>query len=138
MKAIGLTVLVLAIQGVSFAQKGDIQITKDARLNALVAKQSEIIPPDINPKINGFRIQLVFDSDKGVINDSRARFITQFPRVDTYVEYNAPNYYLKAGDFRTRLEAEKVQSAIEMQFPTSFVIEEKINLPRLRKEEEKE
>ena len=137
MKAFGLMVLTLTISSLSFAQRGDIQITKDARLNALVAKQSEIIPPDINPKINGFRIQLVFDSERALINDARSRFITQFPRVDTYIDYNAPNYYLKVGDFRTRLEAEKVQSAIEMQFPTSFVIEEKINLPRLRKVEEK-
>lgn len=117
------------------AQTGDIKEHKDPRLNALIAKQSEITPPDTKVKINGFRVQLFFDSDRSTINDARSRFIAQFPLIDTYVQYNAPNFYLKAGDFRTRLEAEKIKYAIAADFPTSFVIEEDINLPRLRKEE---
>lgn len=126
----------LVFIGFALGQQGDIKEIKDSRINALVAKQSEVVPPDTKTKINGFRVQLYFDSDRGVINEARSRFIAQFPRVDTYVEYKAPNYYLKVGDFRTRLEAEKVKAAITLDFPTSFVIEEDINLPRLRKEEE--
>lgn len=120
----------------SAAQNGDVQEIKDPRINALVAKQSEVTPPDTKTKINGFRVQLYFDSDRTTINNARSRFISQFPRVDTYVEYNAPNYYLKVGDFRTRLEAEKIKAAMTAEFPTSFVIEEDINLPRLKKEED--
>lgn len=125
------------LSSTSFGQNGDVKVIKDPRLDALVAKQSEITPPDINPKIKGFRIQLAFDSERQAINAARATFVTQFPRVDTYVEYNAPNYYLKVGDFRTRLEAEKIKSEVEGNFPTSFIIEEDINLPRLRKDEQK-
>jgi hypothetical protein len=121
---------------VATAQSGDIQEIKDPRVQALVAKQSEVKPPDTKTKINGFRVQLYFDSDRGTINDARSRFIAQFPRVDTYVEYNAPNYYLKVGDFRTRLEAERIKASMTAEFPTSFVIEEDINLPRLQKEDE--
>jgi hypothetical protein len=112
-------------------QTGGISIVKDSRIDALVQNQSNIIPPSVKPKINGYRIQLYFDADKGKINSARARFIQQFPKVDTYVVYSAPNFFLKVGDFRTRLEAEKIKAAIEMKFPTSFVIKEKINLPRL-------
>lgn len=117
------------------AQEGDIIVKKDPRVSALVAKQSEVTPPDVNPKIPGFRIQLFFDSERGAVNSARSQFLSEFPRVDTYVEYNSPYYYLKVGDFRTRLEAEKIKAAIEAQFPTSFIIEEDINLPRLTKEE---
>jgi hypothetical protein len=116
------------------AQEGDITIHKDSRIDALVAKQSEVTPPDVKPKIDGFRIQLFFDSDRSKINQARASFIAKFPKVDTYVEYNAPNFFLKVGDFRTRLEAEKIKAEIEAEFPTSFVIKEKINLPRLTKD----
>lgn len=121
---------------VATAQNGDIQEIKDPRIEALVAKQSEVRPPDTKTKIKGFRVQLYFDSDRGTINDARSKFIAQFPRVDTYVEYNAPNYYLKVGDFRTRLEAEKIKASMTAEFPTSFIIEEDINLPRLQKEDE--
>ena len=116
------------------ANGGDVKVIKDNRVGALVENQSKITPPDVKPKIDGFRVQLYFDSDKGNINSARARFIAQFPKVDTYVEYNAPNFFLKVGDFRTRLEAEKIKAEIEGQFPTSFIIKEKINLPRLDKD----
>ena len=135
-KTLLILIAILGYSGISLAQKGDIQVKKDSRINALVAKQSEVVPPDTKTKINGFRVQLYFDSDRGTINNARSRFIAQYPRVDTYVEYNAPNYYLKVGDFRTRLEAEKIKAAMTAEFPTSFVIEEDINLPRLIKEED--
>ena len=134
-KTLLILIAILSFSGLSYSQTGDIQIKKDARINALVAKQSEVVPPDTKTKIKGYRVQLYFDSDRGTINNARSRFIAQYPRVDTYVEYNAPNYYLKVGDFRTRLEAEKIKAAMTAEFPTSFVIEEDINLPRLVKEE---
>ena len=130
------TVLICASAEFGLGQKGDVTETKDPRVNALVSKQSEVTPPDVKPKIAGFRVQLFFDSDRGAVNNARSRFISEFPRIDTYVEYNAPNYYLKVGDFRTRLEAEKIKAAMTVDFPTSFVLEEDINLPRLRKNNE--
>ena len=116
-----------------FAQKGQVQIVKDNRVDALVKEQSEVVPPEVKPVIDGYRVQLYFDSDRNKIDAARSKFIAQFPKVDTYVKYNAPNYYLKVGDFRTRLEAAKIKSQVEIEFPTSFIVEEKIYLPRLEK-----
>jgi len=126
---------VLILSGNVIAQNGNITIIKDNRLDALVQKQSEITPPAVKPQIDGYRIQIFFDSDKSKLNGARGQFIARFPKIDTYTTYNAPNFFLKAGDFRTRLEAEKIKSEIEADFPTSFVIKEKIYLPRLEKEE---
>ncbi|MBL1279446.1 MAG: hypothetical protein COA33_004205 [Fluviicola sp.] len=120
-----------------FAQKGDVQIIKDNRINALIEKQSEVKPPAVQPQIDGYRIQLFFDSDKSKLNASRGAFIAQFPKIDTYTSYNAPNFFLKVGDFRTRLEAEKIKAEVEAEFPTSFIVKEKINLPRLNKDTDK-
>jgi len=125
------------ILGMCYSQGGEVTIIKDSRLDALVGEQSKIVPPEVKPQIDGFRIQLFFDSDKSKINENRARFIAIHPRIDTYLIYNAPNYFLKVGDFRTRLEAEKIKAEIEGQFPTSFIIKEKIHLPRLKKDESK-
>ena len=118
-----------------YAQTGKVEIIKDNRISALIAKQSAIVPPAVKPEIDGYRIQLFFDSDRSLINEAKGRFLSKFSKIDTYVLYNAPNYFLKVGDFRTRLEAERIKSEIEGEFPTSFVIKEKINLPRLEKEE---
>lgn len=118
------------------AQKGDIEVIKDSRINGLVEKQSKVTPPDIKPQIDGFRVQIFFDSDKTIINNARSQVIAKFPKTDTYITYSAPNFFLKAGDFRTRLEAEKYKAEVEAEFPTSFIVAEKIYLPRLEKDQD--
>ncbi len=117
-----------------FGQAGDVKIIKDRRINNLVGRQGAIVPPAINPEIDGYRIQLFFDTDRTSMNDARATFFAKYPRIDTYTTYKAPNFFLRAGDFRTRLEAEKIKSEINNLFPTSFIVKEKVNLPRLEKE----
>ena len=121
------------IIGASFSQVGKVTIIKDSRIDALVNEQSQVIPPEVKPQIDGYRIQLFFDSDKDKLNASRSSFISNYPEIDTYTVYSAPNFFLKAGDFRTRLEAEKIKAEIEVEFPTSFIVKEKIFLPRLNK-----
>ena len=127
---------IITFTNLAFGQKGNVQVIKDGRINGLVEKQSKITPPDIKPQIDGFRVQVFFDSDKTVINNSRSKLIAQFPKTDTYITYNAPNFFLKAGDFITRMEAEKYKAQIEVEFPTSFIVSEKIYLPRLEKDED--
>jgi hypothetical protein len=134
LKILFCTVTLLLFADHSVAQGGDVTIKKDARIDAIVAKKAEVKSPAIHPEIDGYRIQLFFDSDKSEVNGARSRFISQYPKVDTYVEFKAPNFFLKVGDFRTRLEAEKVLTNVKAEFPTSFIIQEKINLPRLVKE----
>ena len=135
MKGVLVGIVIYLCQLTVNGQTGNVSIVKDSRIDSLVQNQSVVIPPSVRPKMNGYRIQLYFDSDKGEINNARSRFIQQFPKIDTYVIYNAPNFFLKVGDFRTRLEAEKIKASIELQFPTSFVIQEPINIPRLDSEE---
>ncbi|MCC6702809.1 MAG: SPOR domain-containing protein [Fluviicola sp.] len=114
-----------------FFGHAQITVIKDARIDELVRNQSAIIPPSTVPQMNGYRVQITHDSDKSTVDDARSKFIAQFPKVDTYVEFTAPHYYLKVGDFRTLLEAERVKAAIQQQFPTCFIAKERINLPRI-------
>lgn len=116
---------------ISFSQENQIEIIKDYRIDALVKKQGEIIPPASVPQITGYRIQLFFDTEKKAVDDARAKFISMYPKVDTYVTYTAPNYFLKVGNFRSHLEAEKVKTSVDKEFPTNYIIKELINLPRI-------
>ena len=118
----------------SFAQTGKVTIIKDGRIDGLVAREGAVVSPAVNTQIDGFRIQLFFDSERNAINDARGTFIAKYPRIDTYTTYSAPNFFLRVGDFRSRLEAEKVKEELSGLFPTSFIVMEKINLPRLEKD----
>jgi hypothetical protein len=113
------------------AQKGDVEIIKDPRIDALIKQEGAIVPPATVPQIGGYRIQLFFDAEKAQVDEARSKFLNLFPKIDTYVNYTAPNYFLKVGDFRTQNDAEKVKAAVEQLFPTCFIVKEKINLPRI-------
>lgn len=115
----------------SFSQTGNVEIIKDARIDDLVKQQSAIIPPSTVPQITGYRIQLFFDTEKNLVDEARAKFVAAYPKIDTYIVYTAPNYFLKVGNFRTRLEAEKIKSTIDKDFPTNFIVKELIYLPRI-------
>lgn len=123
--------LLLFVSTNLFAQQGNVEITKDPRIENLIKQEGTVVPPATSPQITGYRIQLFFDTNKEAVNEARSKFIAAYPKIDTYVIYVAPNFFLKVGDFRTQLEAEKVKSTIESQFPTSNIIKEKINLPRI-------
>jgi hypothetical protein len=118
----------------ALAQEGEVTIIIDARIDALVRKQGAPIPPANAPQMVGYRVQLFFDSDKQLVDEARSKFIAQFPKVDTYIVFTGPNFVLKAGDFRSLLEAERVRETLLREFPTSFVIKELINLPRIDQE----
>lgn len=126
---------VILSSGLAYCQTGHVEIIKDNRINALISKQSKVIPPEVRPQIDGYRVQVFFDSEKSNVLDAKGRIVSRFSKLDTYISYNAPNYFLKVGDFRTRLEAERIKSKLEAEFPTSFIISEKVNLPRLEKDE---
>lgn len=119
------------ISACSLAQKGNVEVIKDSRIDQLIKQEGAIVSPANSPQIVGYRIQLFFDSNKSAVDEARSKFVNAFPKVDTYVLYNAPNYFLKVGDFRTQMDAEKVKSSIDSQFPTSFIVKEKVNLPRI-------
>lgn len=127
MKLLG-TLLIAFISTQSF---GQVTVQKDPRIDNLVKEQSQIIPPATTPQMQGYRVQVTFDSNKAAIDEARNKFVAAFPKVDTYVEFKAPHFFLKVGDFRTNLEAERVKAAIVTQFPTAFIVREWINLPRI-------
>lgn len=129
MKLLLITVIVLGFQN-AFAQ-GSVEVIKDSRIQSLIVQEGAIIPPATAPQITGYRIQLFWDSSKDAVNDARSKFIAIYPKIDTYVVFNAPNFFLKVGDFRTQMEAEKIKSSVESQFPTSNIVKEKVNLPRI-------
>ncbi len=111
--------------------QGNVEYVKDPRIDALIKKQGEHVSSSGNPQIPGYRIQLFFDSEKSKVDDIRNQFARSYPKVEAYVTYNAPNYFLRVGDFRTNAEAERFKSEIGNRFSAPFVVKEKINLPRI-------
>ncbi|MDP4664354.1 MAG: hypothetical protein NWS74_11845 [Salibacteraceae bacterium] len=104
--------------------QAQIQLIADPRIEQrVIAKNSKQMP--------GYRVQLCFDSDKIIIDLTRGQFVTEFPKIDTYVRFEAPYFNLMVGDFRTQKEAEELVELIRGRYPLSIVHNEQINLPRI-------
>jgi hypothetical protein len=121
----------LSCLNISWSQSGNVTIVKDERIENIIKSKSQIIPPATSPQISGYRVQLVFDSNKKIVDDARSKFVSSNTKIDTYILYNAPNFILKVGDFRTKIEADRLKDAMMRDFPTCFVVKEMINLPRI-------
>lgn len=86
------------------------------------------------PLIPGYTI-LIF-STSGANSKLNARnkllsFTQKYPDAPTHLAWKSPNYEVRVGDFRTKLEAEKLLQEIKDDFPSAFVREDMIELPPL-------
>lgn len=84
--------------------------------------------------IDGYRIQIFFDSgnnSKSRAYAKKSNFILKYPHIRAYITYQSPNYKVRVGDFRTKLDAEKFRQEILEEYPSAFSIPEKINMPSL-------
>lgn len=79
----------------------------------------------------GYRIQICFDSDKTIVDNYKIKFIELYPKTDCYISFDAPNFNLMVGDYRTLIEAEVVKEKIQGKFPLCIIHKEKIKLPRI-------
>lgn len=141
MKSFLLIGLLIFMQMVSSAQNnndGRVVVIQDQLVDT-VLQQYEALRlrikenPD-NKAILGYRIQIFFDS--GINSSDRARqardeFLALFPDVPAYVSWKAPNYRVRVGDFRSRLEAEKELQSILIGYPNAWVIKDEINFPAI-------
>jgi hypothetical protein len=133
---------ILSLIGIAgFAQtKGTVTVVKDPRIDSLILKRAELNKKDADITIRangpivsqmGYRVQIYYGSDRRAVYKEQARFASLHPDLVTYITYREPNYYLRAGDFRTRLEAQKLMSELRSTYPTLFIFREKINAPTL-------
>jgi len=120
--------------------RGEVTVIQDPLIDSLIAKRIALNkkkPTITNPASTtivsqmGYRVQVFYGSDRREVFSEQARFRSAYPRLRTYITYKEPNYYLRVGDFRTRLDAQRLQNELKAIFPTLFIFREKINAPDL-------
>lgn len=77
----------------------------------------------------GFRIQLFSKSGPGareLAYKQQSEFLSAHRNYSTYVKWNSPNWVLRIGDYRTRLEATKYREELKLKYPASFIINDEI------------
>ncbi len=101
-------------------------------ITEFVSKNKETIE---NERIVGFRIQIYFNENKSAALGQKAGFLSSYGEHKAYLDYMAPNYRVRVGNFRTKLEAEKLKQELLSRYPTCIVIKDMIELPELKTDE---
>ncbi|MEQ7798549.1 SPOR domain-containing protein [Pedobacter sp. ASV1-7] len=141
-----LTVLLCCLSAAAVAQnKGTVSVVKDPLIDSLIAKRIELNRRQTTAPVAvstgkpgttivsqmGYRVQIFYGSDRREVFNEQSKFNNSYPELNTYITYKQPNYYLRVGDFRTRLEAQRFMNELRGIFPTLFIFREKINAPNL-------
>lgn len=109
----------------SLQDPGVLKVTGDQRLGALIDKYIEINQDDCPNIVEGYRVQVFSASGTGSsqkAREARTKFLTFYPTLKAYTDYEAPNFRVRVGDFRTKLEAEKIKKMISQEFPACFIV----------------
>lgn len=95
-------------------------VNADPRLKVLVSKHKEVLKEGLSP---GFRVQIYFGSDKTKAKEVKSKFLSTYASEShAYEIYDLPNFKIRVGDFRTRLEAYRFLKKIRADFPASFIV----------------
>ena len=113
------------------SNKGQVTVHKDARLDKIAEFKRKGEESIEGVKIDGYRIVIYFDQDKSTVEGQKAAFLSRYSEHKAYIDYLAPNYRVRVGNFRTRLEAEALKAEILSAFPTAVVVSDRIQLPAL-------
>jgi len=97
-------------------------INMEEGIDQLLQKNQEI--NILKNGIEGYCIQIYTGTSREESINIKYKFKKTFPEITTisYIREN-PNWKVKVGKFRTKMEAQKLHSIVKSQFPASFIRE---------------
>ena len=115
-------------------------VYKDPRIDILVKKQSSIntaVKKASARSMRGYRLMIINTNKRNEAIDAKTKIYTYFPELKAYLSYQSPYFKLKAGNFKTRDEAEKYRKMMTTMFPKGvFILNDIIEIkPEKEKEE---
>lgn len=130
--------MLMLLSAAASAQKGKVTVVRDPLFDTLLAKRALLNKTGGRhggrsggySSSYGYRVQIYSGSNRTAAYNAQARFNREFPELRTYIGYREPNFKVKAGDFRSRLEAERLMQQLRSTFQAMFIISEKINPPK--------
>ncbi len=109
--------------------KDSLKMNVDPRVTKLQQKYVEL--NKLKQSSAGYRIQVHFGNEREKAKEIKTKFLQAFPDIPAYDSYQSPNFRVRVGDFRSKLEASKYLKQISASFPSSFIVTDNIKYPKL-------
>lgn len=118
-KILSISVLMILLTNTAFAQTATLTVNQDSRITTLLDLKKQLEKE--NRLTDGYTIQLYY----GELNEANSvvrRYRGSFPNWPASLEYHTPNYKVWAGNFSSRLEAERALLEIRNSFNSAFIL----------------
>ncbi len=79
---------------------------------------------------SGYRIQVYVGNDRREVDEAKVFIYQNFSELNTYLTFSQPTYKLKAGDFTSRLDAERYFSSIKQRYSMAMIVPERIDIKK--------
>lgn len=113
------SVLVLFISAKNFAQNATLTINQDSKITQLLQLKKGLEKE--NKLSDGYTIQLYYgELDKA--NQTLKKYKGSYSNWPASIEYETPNYKVWAGNFTTRIEADRALMEIQKNFSSAFIL----------------
>lgn len=114
------------------AIRGNAQVAdiNDSLINSVIAKQIRINEKKLS--MPGYRIQIYVGSKRDKANEIKSSFNNSFPDIPAYIAYQQPNFKVRVGDFKSRIDALNILDQIKANYEVAFVVKDEIKLPVLK------
>jgi len=118
-KLIVISILSLFLSGKSFAQNASLTINTDPKITQLLELKKDLEKE--NKLSDGYTIQLYYgELDKA--NQILRKYRGSYGNWPASIEYETPNYKVWAGNFASRIEAERALLEIQKSFSSAFIL----------------
>lgn len=111
---------------------GSVILNESSEIRALV--NAHATENGAKKTTEGFRVQILSESGndaKKKAVDAKTSFLMFYPAYTAYLIFQTPNFKIRIGDFRTKLEAYHCQKDIQKNFPNAFIVKDDIQFPSL-------
>jgi hypothetical protein len=106
----------------SYGQRsGKVEVIKDPLIDSLLARRIAINNAG-GPTYAGFQVQVYLGPDRQAAYEAQNRFKSLHPGINTYLSYTEPNYKVQVGEFRSRVEAQKMANDLKAYFTRLLII----------------
>ena len=106
------------------AQQGVVSIDQDKAIIKLLEFKKDL------STLNAFTIQIYSGSSGSARSEAQStknQVTSLFPDWSNSIEYEQPNYKIRVGNFRTRLEADRALMTVKKSYANAFILQPKKN-----------
>jgi hypothetical protein len=110
-----------------------LDVNQDSRLDKML--NWHIVKNEKMGGMEGFRVEIFFSAEMDAYDqakDQKVKFLSKYPEHEVHIKYDAPNFKVRVGDFRTKNEALRLLKSIERNYPMAFIVPDKIKFPLLK------